>query len=490
MEITIGKFTLETLTLGMYDRPIDLYREYIQNSVDAIDNALKSGLITKEKAKVEIVISAERREIIIADNGIGISSANAERFLLDIGNSTKRHTCERGFRGIGRLAGLAYCKFLIFETSAAGEDKKTVIKFDADKLRSKMLCDEAELDLQSIMTNVVTVESEPERKAVHYFTVKLHGVEDIDDILDGESVKKYLSQAAPVDFSTGFKWGSLIRARMDHLGFGVSSYNISVKGDDFTSSVYKGYSDIFIADRLRKLEDSISEIRLEKFEYNGDTLAVLWYAQTNCYGTIQDETIKGIRMRKGNIQLGNRASLNHIFKDDRFNGWLIGELHIVSNSLIPNARRDDLEKNTIYVELISQLKTWAEGIATEIRKISNARNNDKKAQQIIEIAKTDPQTIVEDVSVSIQPEIALAQQSENNDVNHSELISALDIIIGTQISNTKYKALNLQSNITVDQKKILERVFDIICSEYCHGADDFITTILRKFVAKTVVANV
>lgn len=36
METTIGKFTLETLTSGMYERPKDLYREYIQNAVDSI----------------------------------------------------------------------------------------------------------------------------------------------------------------------------------------------------------------------------------------------------------------------------------------------------------------------------------------------------------------------------------------------------------------------------------------------------------------------
>lgn len=43
MEITIGKFTLETLTSGMYDRPKDLFREYIQNAVDSIDVAVKNN---------------------------------------------------------------------------------------------------------------------------------------------------------------------------------------------------------------------------------------------------------------------------------------------------------------------------------------------------------------------------------------------------------------------------------------------------------------
>ena len=38
-EIIIGKYTLESLTNGMYSNPLDLYREYIQNAVDSIDSA-------------------------------------------------------------------------------------------------------------------------------------------------------------------------------------------------------------------------------------------------------------------------------------------------------------------------------------------------------------------------------------------------------------------------------------------------------------------
>ena len=42
-EIIIGKYTLESLTNGMYSNPLDLYREYIQNAVDSIDSARRYG---------------------------------------------------------------------------------------------------------------------------------------------------------------------------------------------------------------------------------------------------------------------------------------------------------------------------------------------------------------------------------------------------------------------------------------------------------------
>ena len=65
-------------------------------------------------------------------------------------------------------------------------------------------------------------------------------------------------------------------------------------------------------------------------------------------------------------------------------------------------------------------------------------------------------------SIGLIPEVTLIAKAEIEQVNHTELVTALDILIGAQRSNTKYKALNLQTDITIEQKKVLERVFDIL----------------------------
>ena len=49
-EPVAGKFLLEILTRGMYSNPMHVYREYIQNSTDAIDKAVKMGIISKSEA--------------------------------------------------------------------------------------------------------------------------------------------------------------------------------------------------------------------------------------------------------------------------------------------------------------------------------------------------------------------------------------------------------------------------------------------------------
>ena len=117
MDIKIGKFTLETLTTGMYDSPKDIYREYIQNAVDSIDNAITQGILKPGKDAIDIKIDRTNACITITDNGTGVSAEKAQEYLLNIGDSVKFNTNNRGFRGIGRLAGLAYCDELIFSTS-------------------------------------------------------------------------------------------------------------------------------------------------------------------------------------------------------------------------------------------------------------------------------------------------------------------------------------------------------------------------------------
>ena len=110
MSISIGKFTLESLTTGMYNEPETCFREYIQNAVDSLDQAVEQGIISEKDSRIEIIVNDEQCVISIKDNGTGIKSSLARRVLLDIGNSTKLHTVNRGFRGIGRLGGLSYCK--------------------------------------------------------------------------------------------------------------------------------------------------------------------------------------------------------------------------------------------------------------------------------------------------------------------------------------------------------------------------------------------
>lgn len=131
----IGKNILEILTEGMYEDSRIIYREYIQNAADQIAIARKKNSFPDEKLEINISIDPNKRNIIIADNANGIPRADVEKRLADIAASEKVQGEQMGFRGIGRLGGIGYCKELRFVTSYAGEPVQTTMIWNAKRLK-------------------------------------------------------------------------------------------------------------------------------------------------------------------------------------------------------------------------------------------------------------------------------------------------------------------------------------------------------------------
>ena len=79
----IGGDLVQLLTAGMYNNPLVLYREYLQNAIDSIASS------DNNVGCVQITIDPLRARIKIRDNGIGLSPEQAVQQLLDIGRSKK-----------------------------------------------------------------------------------------------------------------------------------------------------------------------------------------------------------------------------------------------------------------------------------------------------------------------------------------------------------------------------------------------------------------
>ncbi|NMB56649.1 hypothetical protein GYA19_01775 [Candidatus Beckwithbacteria bacterium] len=171
-QIRIGKHLLESITTGMYDNPLCIFREYIQNSTDAIDLAISNGLITSDLARIDVHVAPEQKRIIIEDNGSGLSSEKALMALKNIGDSDKIFGKDAGFRGIGRLGGVSYCNKLTFSTSSFSEEIKTIITWDCKKLRSLIKPGlYKEYDLFKVLDECVSFRQESENRDAHYFRV-------------------------------------------------------------------------------------------------------------------------------------------------------------------------------------------------------------------------------------------------------------------------------------------------------------------------------
>lgn len=481
-ELVIGKYTLESLTNGMYSSPLDLYREYVQNAVDSIDAAIADQLERPEYFEIAINLDHEKNILSIFDNGRGISKERAVSTLIDIGNSSKQRTQNRGFRGIGRLAGLGYCEELVFTTSFSGEETKTIIHFNAKLLRELLLLsNEENISVTDVMGQIITIEESAEKAKRHYFEVKLVGVTLNDGLMDEALVRDYLIQHSPLPFAKQFKWQNPIREKVKLAGYIIPSYCICLNGEE----LFKPYSDNFISDRVKKITDSIQDVHVKAF-YRGEELsAILWYAQTAFYGTISEASIKGIRIRQGNILIGDKSTCNSYFKEERFNGWIIGELHVLDPELIANSRRDDFEKNDAYYALVESVKDWAFSLSKDIRRISYERNLSREKKAVVEAQS------FEDVNDLCSEDLGYAEDVTESDfldssesvlVAERDYMDKLSFLIDQKKAQTKYRALNINLRLTMEQRKVLERVFDLIQQEYDSSeAEKFINTIARQF---------
>lgn len=481
-KLVIGKYTLESLTNGMYASPLDLYREYIQNAVDSFDQTISLGIAKKEELCIDISIDGAKRTLKIYDNGCGISSSVAIATLIDIGNSSKHRISNRGFRGIGRLAGLGYCEELLFITSAVGEDKKTLVRFNAKLLKEQLLStNDSNVSVSDVMSQIISIELLPEKINKHYFEVSLISVSTSDGLLDTACVQDYLIQHAPLPFDKDLKWKSTIIEKVKIAGYEIPDYNIRLNGEN----LFKPYKNSFVSDRVKKIDDYIQDIQVMPI-YRNDTLtAVLWYAQTSYYGTINENSIKGIRIRQGNILVGDKTSCNEFFKEERFNGWILGELHVVDPELIANSRRDNFEKNEVYYSLVESFKEWAFTVSKDIRKISYERSLNREKKALIDAKSFEDvnDLCTEDLSYAESyTESDFLDSGESDDIAEADYFGKLSVFLGQKKNQTKYKALNINSKLTFEQRKTLERVFDLIQQDYLpEESEKFINNIARKF---------
>ena len=341
-----GKNVIETLSEGMYDNPLFLFREYVQNSADAIDAAVEAGVLEREDGQIQILIVPTARKIVFRDNGIGIAKSNVPSMLANIGASQKDRRKNKGFRGIGRLGGLGYCRTVRFETSVKGEPIKSILEWDAEALHAILMDQGEKIDAGELIKRITTIRTEKESKDEHYFVVSLEDVvETSDDLLDVDDVRKYLSMVAPVPFDyQKFRFVEDIENFIDDNKLPhPNEYQVFLNGDE----VRKGYETPLAIEGTSKSVDILGVVcRVLKDEHR--VFGWYWFCVSKFEGVLPKSCWQRcIRLRKSNIQIGEADCLsNHpkrgqaLWKEDRGNNYFMGEIHALDERLIPNSRRD------------------------------------------------------------------------------------------------------------------------------------------------------
>ncbi|MBR0260927.1 MAG: ATP-binding protein [Selenomonadaceae bacterium] len=379
-----GANLIENLTTGMYQNPLVIFREYIQNSCDAIDKARADEILAADEGSIEITIDKDARRITIEDNGTGIPVLDFKPTLTSIAASDKNLESNRGFRGIGRLCGVAYCKELRFTSTAKDEVVQSTMIINAENMCKKFYGKEKikaeDLLDESINFPKVSV-ADPDE---HFFRVELIDIVDTNnDLLDKEKVREYLSFVAPVDYKNSLGFKGLQNKILEHaakLNFKIAGYKILVDGEH----LYKPYKSNFKT--THNGADEIFDIDFRDFyDDEKNLIAWSWIGLSKFKGVIDqtsgtpDNLMRGIRLRAGNIQIGDQEALKHLFSEARGTNYFIGEVHAVDKNLIPNGRRDYFVENKACNTFEGELRKYFD----ELYKIYHAASDIRGFQKRI-----------------------------------------------------------------------------------------------------------
>jgi hypothetical protein len=369
----VGKDILELLSSSMYVDPMSMYREYIQNAADAVDLARSTGAL-ESRGCVEIRIDQNSRSVSIRDNGAGLAAVEFVDQLTALGGSKKRGTSLRGFRGVGRLAGLAFCQELVFRSRQADEPTVHELRWDSREIRVLLRSADRRQNLREVITRGV------QRREVYFpsypprfFEVELKGVvrHRDDRLLNEQAVNRYLAQVAPVAFHPDFEFASAIESFLQAHGVRFGVLDIELVGHGRILRPHRN-----VVPMGKSGETRFHELRtLITPGRDADVAAVTWSLDHDYRGALPASSlIEGWRVRSGDIQVGDNTLLQSLFPESRFNAWCVAETHVVDQRIIPNGRRDHFEQNAHYFDLMNHLAPQARDIAQRCRNSSIARN--------------------------------------------------------------------------------------------------------------------
>ena len=368
--VTVGPSILGLVTSGIYDDPLAIYREYIQNAVDELSRM--EGV----EGRVEIAIDPRRKRVSICDNGPGLIYRECIEDLVPIAQSKKCLGRDRGFRGIGRLSGLAFAESVTFLTRACAHDSVTRVVWSKTRLADRTGAIQAP---EPGFQDWVSVETLDDRDyPEHFFRVELDGVSRhaAGVLLNREAVRGYISEACPVPFAPAFPFFNEI---LELFPPQQAPYSLRVTLEGEEQPIHRQYaSTIALAGNKEGHFQEFEEVHVPSIDGRGDA-AVGWIAHSSYLGAIpKGNRIRGMRARVGNIQVGDERVFNHLFEEERFNRWCVGELHVLDSRIVPNGRRDYFERTPHLRNLENHLAPVFRNVTTRCRAASANRNKQKK----------------------------------------------------------------------------------------------------------------
>lgn len=479
-----GGFILETLTVGMYGESRNAIREYIQNGFDSILRARETGLLADAAGKIVIEMASNRKSLVIRDNGAGLPLKSAVATLTRVGASSKNHSRNAGFRGIGRLAGIVFCDTLTFITKAKGERQQTKVVFDAKGMRAAMSPAKGSSasagDLMS--AHVRSYRLTHKQPNAHFFEVRLEGLRDAPkECTSPREMREFVSQVAPVRYPDDFPYRAKIDAAAKASGIPIEEISLEIDTGRKIVDIRKPYGAEYEFDSGDVVLTGCS------IETSPTGRWWAWIGKKDESGAYKDANVRGLRIRVRNIQIDGSDLFRDIFRDvgksqSRFQDYFVGEVFIKPAALVPNARRDGFEEDRTWRSVRKELGTVAKTLASEAYALSTAGQLSLDAQkeglkkirdEFRKVKKANFGNV--DRTVALSRSITARQKKIAKASEAADLAtSAALVAIGNELSDLKLEALKHvgEAAAELDREKVELEAKEALMTEILAILDD------------------
>jgi hypothetical protein len=379
------------LSHDLYPRKLEVVREYIQNASDAIEAFAAIAHLIDDTSEPVIKLSIQGHSLLIFDNGIGMDAEEVSK-LRRIAYSEKRVGEEAGYKGIGRLAGIAVADKLKISSTSYGDPNLHHFEFRAREMREEV-SQNKKRGIQEPATAVInrhtTLWSTSIDPNDHYTIVEIRGIsESWPELLDARALKEYIGDIAPVDFSPEFKWGPKISRWLAQYVPDYSPKKIYLSMPDGDRvRIYKPYKDAMVIAEPDYIEivDPTNPNRL---------LGFCWFAsrgqqildRVRPVGKIfsvdgddawDKKRFAGLVYKLFGFSIGDRSLPVRTLWGQSFPRalWYTGEIHIIDKDVLPITDRSDFIEN----DARKKLYKAAERIPSKLNKLAQEISDNRKA---------------------------------------------------------------------------------------------------------------
>ena len=201
------------------------------------------------------------------------------------------------------------------------------------------------------------------------------------DLLNEKKIKEYLNFVAPVPYKNTFILRNDIYSHARNIGCPIDEYCVQINGQQ----IFKEYTTKIKEQSGASLKnyDDISRLEFKDFyDRDGKLIAWMWYGLSRFEKSIPKvNQMRGLRVRSGNIQIGNDDVVQNLFKENRGNYYFVGEIFAVNERLIPNSQRNYFNENEVRVCFEDGLRTYFYDVLHKLYYDANRLKNAYKKQE-------------------------------------------------------------------------------------------------------------